>query len=181
MLREIRMIGESFRERYISFAIPAACGGREIHAGLRVPGLADVSAEFRIIDTGNSTDIVSVHIRGLITGIPEERRTRAMKACNVLNRKIRFLKFSLDTAGNVCGRYDFFWYKGDDRIGEMSAEIFERIEQIIMLEYHTFTKAIRTDEEIDIMGPGVSPELIREYREHGKPAGEQESPDATEG
>lgn len=72
----------------------------------------------RFISRDNGND-VAARIFGLITNTPKEKRARVMEACNVLNHKIRYMKFYLDTDGDINVEYDFPVYSPDNGIGEM--------------------------------------------------------------
>lgn len=88
-----------------------------------------------------------------------------MEACNVLNRKIRYMKFNLDTDGDINVEYDFPLHSPDDGIGEMAFEVFIRMMQILDSEYGIFMKALYSDEELDIQGHSVPVELMQKLQE----------------
>lgn len=88
-----------------------------------------------------------------------------MEACNALNHKIRYVKFYLDTDGDINVEYDFPVHSPDDGIGEMAFEIFVRMMQILDSEYSIFMKALYSDEELDIQGQSVPAELMQKLQE----------------
>ena len=109
-----------------------------------------------------------------------------MDACNVLNHKIRYLKFYLDTDGDINIEYDFPVRCPDDGIGEMAFEIFVRMMQVLDSEYSIFMKALYTEEELDIKGRNVSAELLQRLQElrmrmGARKAAADESADDNEG
>ena len=118
----------------------------------------------RFISRDNDND-VATRIFGLISNTPKEKRTRVMEACNVLNHKIRYMKFYLDTDGDINVEYDFPVHSPDDGIGEMAFEIFVRMMQILDSEYSIFMKALYSDEELDIQEHSVPTELMQKLQE----------------
>lgn len=118
----------------------------------------------RFISRDNDND-VAARIFGLISNTPKEKRARVMEACNVLNHKIRYMKFYLDTDGDINVEYDFPVHSPDDGIGEMAFEIFVRMMQILDSEYSIFMKALYSNEELDIQGHSVPTELMQKLQE----------------
>lgn len=88
-----------------------------------------------------------------------------MEACNILNHKIRYMKFYFDPDGDINVEYDFPVHSPDDGIGEMAFEIFVRMMQILNSEYSIFMKALYSDEELDIQGHSVPAELMQKLQE----------------
>ena len=88
-----------------------------------------------------------------------------MEACNVLNHKIRYMKFYLDTDGDINVEYDFPVHSPDNGIGEMAFEIFVRMMQILDSEYSIFMKALYSEEDLDIHGHSVPTELMQRLQE----------------
>jgi hypothetical protein len=118
----------------------------------------------RFISRDNDND-VTAGIFGLITNTPTEKRTRVMEACNVLNHKIRYMKFYLDTDGDINVEYDFPMHSPDNGIGEMAFEIFARMMHILKSEYSIFMKALYSEEELDIQGHSIPAELMQRLQE----------------
>ena len=118
----------------------------------------------RFISRDNDND-VAARIFGLITNTPNEKRARVMEACNVLNHKIRYMKFYLDTDGDINVEYDFPVHSPDNGIGEMAFEIFVRMMQILDSEYSIFMKALYSEEDLDIQGHSVPTELMQRLQE----------------
>ena len=88
-----------------------------------------------------------------------------MEACNVLNHKIRYMKFYLDIDGDINVEYDFPVHSPDNGIGEMAFEIFVRTMQILNSEYSIFMKALYSEEELDIQGHSNTAELMQQLLE----------------
>ena len=88
-----------------------------------------------------------------------------MEACNVLNHKIRYMKFYLDTDGDINVEYDFPMRSPDNGIGEMAFEIFARMMHILNSEYGVFMKALYSEEELDIQGHSIPAELMQRLQE----------------
>lgn len=88
-----------------------------------------------------------------------------MEACNVLNHKIRYMKFYLDPDGDINVEYDFPVHSPDDGIGEMAFEIFVRMMQILDSEYSIFMKALYSEDELDIQGRSIPAELMQRLQE----------------
>ena len=102
----------------------------------------------RFISRDNDND-VAVRIFCLISNIPREKRTRVRDVCNALNNKIRYLKFSLDTDGDIQVMYDFPVCTPDDGIGEMALEMLACTQMALDSEYNLFMKALYTEEPLE--------------------------------
>ena len=132
------LIAKTFEEREMKFHVVNMYGHEEVLAGFHVDNGPKVIMKF--ISRDNDND-VAVRIFGLVNA-PTEKRGRVMEACNMLNRKIRFMKFYVDTDGDINVGYDFPVRASDDCIGEMAFEIFVRTMQILNQEYELFNKAL---------------------------------------
>lgn len=157
------LIAKTFEEREVKFHVVNMHGHEEVLAGFHVDN--GPKAIMKFISRDNDND-VAVRIFGLVNA-PKEKRGRVMEACNMLNRKIRFMKFYVDTDGDINVEYDFPVHASDDCIGEMAFEIFVRTMQILDHEYELFNKALYTDEELkdDKDELSMSDELLRRLEE----------------
>lgn len=160
--KAINLITETFEKRGVKFDVVSHHGSEQLLAGFSVDCGPNVIMRF--ISRDNDND-VAARIFGLITNTPKEKRGRVMEACNVLNHKIRYMKFYLDTDGDINVEYDFPVHTPDDGIGEMAFEIFVRTMQILDSEYSIFMKALYSDEELDIQGHSVPTELMQKLQE----------------
>lgn len=160
--KAINLIAETFEKRGVKFDVVSHYGGEQLLAGFSVDCGPNVIMRF--ISRDNDND-VAARIFGLISNTPKEKRTRVMEACNILNHKIRYMKFYLDTDGDINVEYDFPVRSPDDGIGEMAFEIFIRMMQILRSEYSIFMKALYSDEELDIQGNGVLAEVMQKIQE----------------
>lgn len=160
--KAINLIAETFEKRGVKFDVVSLHRSEQLLAGFSVDCGPNVIMRF--ISNDNDND-AAARIFGLISNIPKEKRVRVMEACNVLNHKIRYMKFCLDTDGDINVEYDFPMHTSDDCIGEMAFEIFVRTMQILDSEYSIFMKALYTDEELDIQGPAIPAELMQKLQE----------------
>lgn len=156
------LIAETFEKRGVKFDVVSHHGSEQVLVDFPVDCGPNVIMRF--ISRDNDND-VAARIFGLITNTPKEKRTRVMEACNVLNNKIRYIKFYLDTDGDINIEYDFPVHSPDDGIGEMAFEIFVRMMQVLDSEYSIFMKALYTEEELDIKGHSVPAELMQRLQE----------------
>lgn len=156
------LIAEAFEKRGVKFDVVSHHGSEQLLAGFSVDCGPNVIMRF--ISRDNDND-VAARIFGLISNTPKEKRARVMEACNMLNHKIRYMKFYLDTDGDINVEYDFPVHSPDDGIGEMAFEIFVRMMQILDSEYSIFMKALYSDEELDIQGHSVPTELMQKLQE----------------
>ena len=163
--KAINLIAETFEQRGVKFDVVSHHGSEQLLAGFSVDCGPNVIMRF--ISRDNDND-VAARIFGLISNIPKEKRTRVVEACNVLNRKIRHMKFILDTDGNINVEYDFPVYTPDEGIGEMAFEIFVRMMGILDAEYSIFMKALYSEEELDIQKYTISDELIQNLQRFRK-------------
>lgn len=156
------LIAETFEKRGVKFDVVSHHGSEQLLAGFSVDCGPNVIMRF--ISRDNDND-VAARIFGLITNTPNEKRDRVMEACNVLNHKIRYMKFYLDTDGDINVEYDFPVHSPDNGIGEMAFEIFVRMMQILDSEYSIFMKALYSEEDLDIQGHSVPTELMQRLQE----------------
>lgn len=145
--KAINLIAEAFEKRGVKFDVVNHHGSEQLLAGFSVDCGPNVIMRF--ISRDNDND-VAARIFGLISNTPKDKRARVMEACNVLNHKIRYMKFYLDTDDDINVEYDFPVHSPDDGIGEMAFEIFVRMMRILDSEYSIFMKALYSDEELDI-------------------------------
>ena len=156
------LIAETFEKRGVKFDVVSHDASEELRAGFSVD--CGPLVIMRFISRDNDND-VAARIFGLISKTPKEKRARIMEACNMLNHKIRYMKFYLDNDGDINVEYDFPVHSPDDGIGEMAFEIFVRMMQILDSEYSIFMKALYSDEELDIQGSNVPAELMKKLQE----------------
>ena len=102
------LIAETFEKRGVLFDVVSHHGSEHLLAGFSVDCGPNVIMRF--ISRDNDND-VAARIFGLITNTPKEKRARVMEACNVLNDTIRFMKFSLDTDGDINVDYAYTYAK----------------------------------------------------------------------
>lgn len=160
--KAINLIAETFEKRGVKFDVVSIHRSEQLLAGFSIDCGPNVIMRF--ISNDNDNDIAA-RIFGLISNTPKEKRTRVMEACNVLNHKIRYIKFCLDIDGDINVEYDLPVHSSDDCIGEIAFEIFVRTMQILDSEYSIFMKALYTDEELDIQGPIIPAELMQKLQE----------------
>lgn len=156
------LIAETFEKKGVKFDVVNYQGNEQLLAGFSVECGPNVIMRF--ISRDNDND-VAARIFGLISNTPKEKRFRVMEACNVLNHKIRYMKFYLDNDGDINVEYDFPVHSPDDGIGEMAFEIFIRMMQILNSEYSIFMKALYSEDELDLQGHSVSAELMQKLQE----------------
>lgn len=125
-------IAEAFEAHEVKYRVVNMHGQEEVQAGFPVDNGPLVIMKF--ISTDNDNDI-AVRVYGLLRDISEEKHDQVLRACNSLNRKVRYLKFDLDDDGDVNAEYDFLQKSGDSNIGEMAFEIFIRTMSILDSEY----------------------------------------------
>ena len=160
--KAINLIAETFEKRGVKFDVVSHHGSEQLLAGFSID--CGPYVIMRFISQDNDND-VAVRILSLISNTPKEKRTRVMEACNMLNHKIRFMKFCLDAEGNINVEYDFPTHSPDEGIGEMAFEIFVRMMQILDSEYSIFMKALYSDEELDIQSHSIPAELMQKLQE----------------
>lgn len=140
-----KIIAKAFEEHGAKFDVIAHHGMEQLVAGFPVRSGPNVIMRFISCDNDND---IKASIFGLISNTPEDKRHRLMEACNILNRKVRYMKFNVDSDGDINMEYDFPVSSGDDCIGEMAFEIFVRAMSILDSEYDIFMKALYSDEDL---------------------------------
>lgn len=155
-------IAETFEARGIIYDVVHRFGHEQLLAGFAIE--CGPAVIMRFISRNDDND-VAARIFGLISNAPEEKHSRLMKACNILNSKIRHLKFYLEDDGDVNVEYDFPVSSPDDDIGEMAFEILMRTMRILNAEYGIFMKALYTDEPLAIRAEPFPSELMKKAQE----------------
>lgn len=90
---------------------------------------------------------VAVRVFNLISKIPEDKKSRVLEVCNLLNKDCRFIKFCLEQDGDISAGYDFP-VKSSDKIGAMLVEIIKRTMRILDMGYRDLITALYTEEEL---------------------------------
>lgn len=142
------LIATNFEQHGIKFRVNSAQGHEEVSAGFPVDGGPAVMMKF--ISRDNDND-VAARIYGLVSRTPKGKQARVMEACNILNRKTRFLKFYLDTDGDINVEYDFPLKSSDDCVGEIAFETFVKTMSILDKNYELFMKALYSNEELSTL------------------------------
>lgn len=139
------LMAQTFEKHGAKFEVVNSDGVEQLLAGFSVD--CGPKVMMRFVSQDNDND-VAARIYGLVSNIPQEKRLRVMEACNILNRKIRFIKFYLDEDGDINVEYDFPLHSPDDGIGEMAFEVFIRMMRILDDQYEIFMKALYTEEAL---------------------------------
>ena len=139
------LIVDTFEKHGVKFDVRTRLDSEQVLAGFAIDCGPSVVVSF--ISRDNDND-VAVRVFGLITNTPREKRARVMEACNILNNKIRHMKFVLDEDGDISVEYDFPVHAPDNGIGEMAFEMFVRTMQILNGEFTIFMTALYSDNEI---------------------------------
>ena len=155
------LIAEVFEEHGVKFDVKNAHGFETIVAGFPIDGGPLITEEF--ISNTNDND-VAVRVFRIVTNTPEAKRTRAMEACNILNKEVRCLEFTIDDDGDVNASYDFLNSTPDEAVGEMALEIFVRTMKILDDRFCVLMKAIYTNEELNQEEKKRKLELLRRFQ-----------------
>lgn len=156
------VIAKVFKEHGAKFDVENHHGIEHLSAGFSVKFGPVVFMHFISFDNDND---VKAGVFGLLSNTPVEKRYRLMEACNILNRKIRYMKFTVDFEGNINMEYDFPVSSGDDCIGEMAFEIFVRSMSILNSEYDIFMKALYSEEDLNSRSHEDSVNLMQSLQE----------------
>ena len=157
------LIAETFEKRGVRFDVKNVRGDEVVCAGFPIDCGPKVIMQFICSDNDND---VAVRIFGLVTKTPKEKRSRVMEACNILNRKVRYVKFYVDGDGDINVEYDFPVHTPDEGVGEIAFEIFLRMMTILDSEYSIFMKALYTDEELArLQDYGIPEKLVQKLQE----------------
>ena len=140
----IQLLDEAFRAHRLNYLFTESGRYQEI----RVPfGIKNgPSVELRYISFNRHNDL-TVMISNLVNDIPDSSRAGVLETCNELNRKFRFLKFSLDENSNLDVQHDFPENTGDECLGEMAFEIFLRTIRILGEAWPALGKTLYGQEE----------------------------------
>lgn len=143
--KAINLISEAFEAADFKYRIEHFPGQEEVHAGFGIDCGPFVVVTFIALDSDND---VAMRVFGLINDIPEGKRPRVMEVCNLLNHKVRYLKFELDSDGDVNVGYDFPLETDDNCVGKIARELFIRTMHILDTEYPLFMKALYSEEAL---------------------------------
>ncbi len=145
--RATRLIAKAFEREGICFRADR----NELFESIDVPFQMRCGplAVIRFISRDDDND-VAARIYSLLCGVPAEKRERVVEACNILNRKNRYLKFYLDLQDSVNAEYDFPLETEDSSVGNIAGEILTR-SRLILNEsggYAMLMRAVYTDEPL---------------------------------
>lgn len=115
-----------------------------------------------IIDEGND---IAARLQGLVSASSSDKQQRLLKACNIVNKKIRHLKFCLNSEGSVDVEYDFPSNLSDECVGKVALEIMVRSIKILDKEFSLFIKAMYTDDTIEDEEERNMKELLKQLVE----------------
>ena len=136
------LISESFDQHGAKYRMNELENASEIEAGFSIKSGPTVLVRF--ISSSQNND-VAVRVFGLINQVPEEKRMAVMEACNRLSEEIRFVKFCMNSNGDVNVEYDFLTNVSDDCIGECCFEIFARLMSILDQRYQVLMQTLYTE------------------------------------
>lgn len=156
------LIAEAFEAHDVKFDVRERKGIEQIRAGFAIDCGPNVIMCFISCDNDND---VAARILSLISNIPKAKQARILEACNILNNKVRYLKFCLDCDGSIDVEYDLPIRCTDEGLGEIAFEIFVRAMKILDAEYSIFMKALYTNEELNSTGDIDSDELASRLEE----------------
>lgn len=126
--KSIKLIAETFEKYKAKFHVLDIGADEVLEADFPIKGGTNVVMRFYTRDDDND---IAARILGLVTRVPDDRRIAIIKACNELNYKVRFIKFVVDSDGDINVEYDFPIQSSDECIGEMAFEVFVRTMQIL--------------------------------------------------
>ena len=81
-----KLIADHFEKCGVKFRVINMPGQEEVLAGFCVTN--GPKTDMKFISTDNDND-VAARIFGLVGNISKEKRSRALEACNIMNRKVR--------------------------------------------------------------------------------------------
>ena len=149
MYKATGLIQEVFDKKGVKYRVDTAGNAEIVCAGFSIDEGPFVIARF--ISRDNDND-VALRVLSLINNVPEAKRARVMEACNVLNNKVRYMKFYIDEDGDVNVEFDFPVNVCDECLGEAAYDMFQRIMAILKGEYTLFMKALYTTEKLEPSG-----------------------------
>lgn len=137
------LIAQAFELNKIKFCVIEGKELEVVCAAFQIKNGPSVNACFFVEKTG----CVHMRVSNLITDIPAEKHLRMLEACNVLNTKLRFFKFSLNKDNTIGMTFDFLETTPKDALGSLACEAFLRSMNVLNNEYGVFMKALYTNED----------------------------------
>ena len=154
------LITEVFDERSIKYQVEQDADYEQIIACFSVESGPVVAVRF--ISRDNDND-VAVRIFGLVSKIPEGKRSRVIEACNIINRDKRYFKFYVGKNGNLNAEYDFLRECPDESVGVMAYEVLAVTMHLLNMEYPLIMKALFTEEDLEDQ-PAREREIMRKIQ-----------------
>ncbi len=136
-------ITESFVQHGIKFLVKCIHDKELVSAAFSIECGHLVDVNF-ICDENN---YVAVRIGGLITNVPDDKRFRVLKTCNVLN-EFPIFKYVLDSDGDVNVSYDIP-NNENNGVGEVAYELFLHSMLLLNIAYELFMTALILDDDVD--------------------------------
>lgn len=133
------LIVKQFEAKDIKFAVNTRDNIEEIRAGFPIDMGPSVIVKFFSRDNDND---VLMRVFGVVSNIPQSKRAAALRACNEINQKARFLKFRIDDDGDINVDYDFPLSLSDACVGPVAYEMFVRTMQILDKNYSIIAQAL---------------------------------------
>ena len=137
--KAIDLVAEAFEKHGFKFRIYKSEDQGELVVGFPIEGGSTILVKYILRGDGND---IAVRVFGLLTRIPPEKRMRVLEACNALNAEYRFLKFNIDSDGDLNVDYDFLMSCADVCVGEMGFEICVRTVKILNEKYGELLKLL---------------------------------------
>lgn len=172
--RATGLIQEAFEKKHAKYNVEIVENTESVCVPFAIDEGPGVMARF--ISRDNDND-VAFRIFGLINDIKVEKRNRVSEACNILNDKVRYLKFIIDDDGDVNVEYDFPQHISDDCVGEVAFEMLRRAMVILDSNYSIFMKAMYTSEELNADEKNSASKLLEMLHSRVKRAVEKSEDD----
>ena len=141
------LIASYFEEHGVKFQVHKLGRQEELVAGFLVHDDSH-PVIVKFISVRNTND-VGMRVFGFVEDIPKQKWECAHKLCNKLNGKVRFLEFTLDNDGDINASYDFLRETGDECLGAMAHELFQRTMAILDSEYDSIVEELQLEDEDD--------------------------------
>lgn len=141
------LITQKFDAENIHYFVINSGKSEQIWTPYAVPNGPAILVRFISSDDDND---VSMRVYGVISEVSEDRRERASVACNMINNEIRYMKFYVDSDGDIEVEYDFPVETSDDCVGAVAKEMFTRSMINLKKYFCVLSTAVYTDDAIVI-------------------------------
>ena len=140
----LQCIADVFTKHGMKFKTGCGPDREALLAGFKIENGPNLLVYFVVPE---NSETVSVRVYDILTNVSNDRRSRILEACNLLNRHFRFLKYCLASDNSVELEYDFP-NAYSENIGDICLMFMQVIMYFADTHYEVLMKALHTEAAI---------------------------------